>query len=166
MYSGLSYTALLLFLFCFLFRPFSLELGKGIDDDGNDEMNQDSTSMQKIIIILFKSVDNRAGGSCRIYDFSTAMTVNSTYVLLLKVKQTADVKSNFVRIFCPFNCLESAFGGNATSFLPHRVLASVRAPRPSPPGCWETIYLSNNCQHATSTLYRSLGVDRLRDDWP
>lgn len=75
------------FPFCFLFRPFSLELGKGIDDDGNDEMNQDSTSMQKIIIILFKSLDNRAGGSCHIYDFSAAMTVNSTYVLLLKVKQ-------------------------------------------------------------------------------
>lgn len=41
------------FAFPFLlsfFRPFSLELGKGIDDDGNDEMNQDSTSIQKITL--------------------------------------------------------------------------------------------------------------------
>lgn len=43
--SLLSYMALLLFLFffCFLFHPFSLEQGKGTDDDGNDEMSQDFT---------------------------------------------------------------------------------------------------------------------------
>lgn len=63
------------FFAIFFFRPFSLELEKGIDDDGNDEMNKDFTSVQNIIIILFKSVDNRVGGSCRIYDFSAAMTV-------------------------------------------------------------------------------------------
>lgn len=31
------------FFFYFLFHPFSLELGKDIDNDGNDEMSQDFT---------------------------------------------------------------------------------------------------------------------------